>query len=184
MNSENLFYIIAELFRNLMPYMAALGTLSSIVGFWRMFRKWNRPGYLSLLPFARGYIFGKDSSRGMRLLYSISDGMIMLLTPVFYYVRAKGGLTPVEFFGFTVYVDASMIAIVIVWAILEVTKFLSSVNVSTNLCKKNNRGKLWIVSWVLMPQISKILWGFSDKIMAREDKNNTKSDRGNIGYNI
>ena len=89
MKSETLFNI-AQLIRTLLPIFAAIGTISSAVGFWRIFRKWHKPGILSLVPFARGWVFGKDSGRTARTLYAFSDGVIVVLTPIFYYIRAYG----------------------------------------------------------------------------------------------
>ena len=156
-------YTIAQIIRTAMPIMAAIGTISSIVGFWRMFTKWGRPGYLSLLPFVRGWIFGKDSEKKPRLVYSISDGSIMVMTPIFYWIRAHGAVTPVTFHGFTFYVDKPMIIITVIWAIAEIARFSSSVFISANLVKKNNQKKGWILSWILFPKYTKIIWGFSNK---------------------
>ena len=174
MNSQ-IMYDIVQVIRTLMPIFAAIGTVSSAVGLWRMFKKWNTPGLFSLIPFVRGWVFGRDSGRVPRLLYAVSDGIIVVLTPIFYYIRAYGDVTEYVFHGFTFYVDTPMLIVTAIWAVCEVVRFMSSVHISANLCKKNNRGKGWIISWVLMPQISKILWGFSNRIMANPQKNGSKT---------
>lgn len=79
MKSETLFHIV-QFIRTLLPIFAAIGTISSSIGFWRMFQKWNKPGVLSLVPFVRGWVFGKDSPKKARLLYAVSDGIIVVLT--------------------------------------------------------------------------------------------------------
>ena len=149
MGSETM-YQIAQVIRTLLPVFAAIGTVSSAVGFWRMFRKWGEPGVLSLVPFARGWIFGRDSGRVARLLYAASDGMIVVLTPIFYYIRAFGDLQEFVVGRFTFYVDAPMLVVTAIWAVAEAVRFLSSVHISANLCKKNGRGIAWIVSWILL----------------------------------
>ena len=156
-------YEIVQVIRTLLPIFAAIGTISSIIGFWKIFQKWNKPGILSVVPFIRGWIFGKDSPQNPRLIYALSDGMIEVLTPIFYYIRAYGNVEKVIVRGFVFYVDKKMLIITAIWAVCEVARFLSSVHISANLCKKNKRGKAWIASWVLMPKISKIIWGFSGK---------------------
>ena len=168
MKSETLFNI-AQLIRTLLPIFAAIGTISSAVGFWRIFRKWHKPGILSLVPFARGWVFGKDSGRTARTLYAISDGVIVVLTPIFYYIRAYGELREYVIGRFVFYVDRAMLIVTAIWAMAEIVRFLSSVHISANLCKKNNRGKAWIFSWILLPKLSKIIWGFSDKFIAEND---------------
>ena len=172
MNSQ-IMYNIVQVIRTLLPVFAAIGTISSAVGFWRMFRKWDTPGWFSLIPFLRGWVFGRDSSRLPRLLYAISDGMIVVLTPIFYYIRAYGDVTEYVFHGFTLYVDTPMLIVTAIWAVCEVVRFLSSVHITTKLCKKNDRGIGWVFTWILLPQVSKILWGFSNRIMADSRK---KSD--------
>ena len=170
------FYEIAQVIRTLLPVFAAIGTVSSAVGFWRIFSKWNVPGILSLVPFARGWVFGKDSPHTARGLYAFSDGMIVVLTPIFYYIRAYGKLSEYRIGGFVFYVDRAMLIVTAIWAVCEVVRFLSSVHIAANLCKKNNRGKGWVVSWVLLPKISKILWGFSDRFMTDTGKDRGKQD--------
>ena len=164
MNTETL-YNIANIIRSLMPVFAAIGTVSSAVGFWRIFQKWHKPGILSIIPFARGWIFGKDSGRTARMLYAGSDGMILTLTPIFYYIRANGQLQEYNFHGFTFYMDKPMLIVTSIWAVAEVVRFLSSVHISANLCKKNNKGKVWVFSWVFLPKFSKIVWGFSNRFI-------------------
>ena len=169
MNSETLYQIVQTI-RTLLPVFAAIGTISSAVGFWKIFNKWGKPGVLSLLPFARGWIFGKDSETIPRSLYAISDGLIVVLTPIFYYIRANGKVEEVMIAGHLFYIDKAMLVVTVVWAICEGIRFLSSVHISANLCKKNERGKGWTISWVLMPKISKIIWGFSDQYIKNELK--------------
>ena len=164
MKSETL-YTIVQVIRTLLPIFAAIGTITSIIGFWKMFQKWNKPGYLSLLPFARGWIFGKDSPQTSRFIYALSDGLIVVLTPIFYYIRAYGEVQEVTVMGHLFYVDKAMLIVTAIWAVCEVARFLSSVHISANLCKKNKRGKGWVASWVLMPKLSKIIWGFSGKYL-------------------
>ena len=166
---SDLFFRFAEIIRSLLPVFAAIGTVSSIVGFWKIFNKWGKPGYLSLLPFARGWIFGKDSPETARTIYAFSDGFIVVLTPIFYYLRANSASEPLfEFHGYTIYGDKPMMIITVIWAIAEIVKFLSSVHISANLCKKNNKGKRWIATWIVFPKIAKIIWGFSDKFLQKE----------------
>lgn len=164
MRSEILFNIV-QFIRTLLPIFAAIGTISSAVGFWRIFKKWKKPGILSLVPFARGWIFGKDSGKIPRTLYALSDGMIVVLTPVFYYIRAFGEVKEYSIGRFVFYVDTAMLIVTAIWAVAEIVRFLSSVHISANLCKKNNRGKGWIFSWVLLPKFSKIVWGFSNRFI-------------------
>ena len=164
MKSEILFNIV-QFIRTLLPIFAAIGTISSAVGFWRIFRKWNKPGILSLIPFARGWIFGKDSNKTARMLYALSDGTIVVLTPIFYYIRAFGNVREYTVGRFVFYVDTAMLIVTAIWAVAEAVRFLSSVHISANLCKKNNRGKLWTLSWVLLPKLSKIVWGFSNRFI-------------------
>ena len=173
--SRETMYGIVQFIRTLLPVFAGIGTVSSVVGFWRMFRKWDKPGYLSLLPFARGYIFGKDSNMIPRLIYALSDGMILVMTPIFYYIRIYGKVEEVMIGNHVFFIDRAMIIITVFWAIFEVARFFSSVHVSTSLCRKNHRGKGWIVSWILMPKISKIVWGFSNRVMTDERKSELKS---------
>lgn len=158
MKSETLFHIV-QFIRTLLPIFAAIGTISSAIGFWRMFQKWNKPGVLSLVPFVRGWVFGKDSPKKARLLYAVSDGIIVVLTPIFYYIRAYGDVQEYVIRGFTFYVDNAMLVVTAIWAVAEVIRFLSSVHLSANLCKKAGRGKGWIV------------WGFSGRyITEREER--------------
>jgi len=166
-NAERM-YAIAQFIRTLMPIMAGIGTVSSVIGLWRMFNKWHQPGILSLLPFARGWIFGRDSERKPRLVYSISDGVILVLTPIFYWIRATGTLTETHIGNFTFYVDRSMIIITVIWAMAEIMRFCSSVHISANLVKKNGQKKRWVLSWIFLPKLSKIVWGFSNRYV-RED---------------
>lgn len=161
-NSERM-YAIAQFIRTLMPIMAAIGTVSSAIGLWRMFNKWHKPGILSLIPFARGWIFGRDSDIKPRLIYSISDGVILVLTPIFYWIRATGTLTEAHIWKFTFYVDRSMIIITVFWAIAEIMRFYSSVHISANLVKKNKQKKRWVLSWIFLPKFSKVVWGFSNR---------------------
>ena len=158
---------LAQLLRTLLPVMAAIGTISSVAGLWRMFVKWGRPGALSLVPFARGWIFGKDSNALPRAVYSISDGAIMALTPIFYYIRAFGDLAAVTVGGFTFYVDGPMLAVAAIWAVAELLRFGTSVCVSSNLVNKHRQKKRWVLSWVLLPQLTQIVWGFSSRFVAR-----------------
>ena len=171
--SETLFNIV-QFIRTLLPIFAAIGTISSAVGFWRMFRKWDKPGYLSLIPFIRGWIFGKDSGNIARFLYAFSDGMIVVLTPIFYYIRIYGEVQEYVVGEFVFYVDRAMLIITAIWAVMEAIRFFSSIHISANLVKKNNRGKGWIVSWVLLPDFSKIVWGFSNRFL-KETKENTEN---------
>lgn len=169
MTSETM-YNIVQFVRTLMPIFAAIGTVTSVIGFWKMFRKWGKPGVLSLLPFIRGWIFGKDSANTPRLIYAAADGMIVTLTPIFYYIRAYGDLQEYVVGGYTFYVDKAMLIVTAIWAVAEIARFFSSVHISANLCKKNRKGKGWTISWVLMPKLSKILWGFSNKLMIEEEQ--------------
>ena len=162
LNTERM-YAIAQFIRTLMPIMAGIGTVSSVIGLWRMFNKWHQPGILSLLPFARGWVFGRDSEWKPRLIYSISDGVILVLTPIFYWIRAHGELTEANIGSFTFYVDRSMIIITVIWAIAEIVRFCSSVHISANLVKKNGQKKRWVLSWIFLPKLSKIVWGFSNR---------------------
>ena len=166
--SSERMYAIAQFIRTLMPVMAGIGTVSSVIGLWRIFSKWHQPGILSLLPFARGWVFGRDSERIPRLIYSISDGVILVLTPIFYWIRAHGELTEAHAGSFTFYVDRSMIIITVFWAIAEIMRFCSSVHISENLVKKNGQKKRWVLSWIFLPKLSKIVWGFSNRYV-RED---------------
>ena len=163
-------YAIAQFIRTLMPIMAGIGTVSSVIGLWRIFSKWHQPGILSLLPFARGWVFGRDSERKPRLIYSISDGVILVLTPIFYWIRAHGELTEAHIGSFTFYVDRSMIIITVFWAIAEIMRFCSSVHISANLVKKNGQKKKWVLSWIFLPKLSKIVWGFSNKYVRVDTK--------------
>ena len=163
-------YVIAQFIRTLMPIMAGIGTVSSVIGLWRMFVKWHQPGVLSLLPFARGWIFGRDSDTKPRLVYSLSDGVILVLTPIFYWIRANGELTEAHFGSFTFYVDRSMIIITVIWAIAEIMRFCSSVHISANLVKKSGQKKRWILSWIFLPKLSKIVWGFSNRYVKEDAK--------------
>ena len=164
MNAETM-YKIAQVIRTLLPIFAAIGTVTSAVGFWKIFRKWGRPGWYSLLPFVRGWVFGKDSPKTARLLYAVSDGIIVVLTPIFYYIRATGELQAVSAHGFTFYIDRAMLFITVIWAIAEAVRFLSSIHISSNLVKKNDRGKGWAAFWVLFPKYAKIIWGFSGRFL-------------------
>ena len=171
MQSETMLHIV-QVIRTLLPMFAAIGTISSAVGFWRIFRKWNKPGILSLIPFARGWIFGKDSPRRSRTLYAGSDGMIVVLTPIFYYIRANGTLREFAVGRFVFYVDTAMLIVTAIWAVAEVIRFLSSVHISANLCRKNHRGRGWVASWILLPKLTKILWGFSGRFITKSQEEN------------
>ena len=170
MNSQTI-YNLVQLIRNLLPVFAAIGTISSAIGFWRIFQKWRAPGILSLVPFARGWVFGRDSGRTARFLYAFSDGLIFVLTPIFFYIRANGALREYTVWRFTFYVDTPMLIVTAIWAAAEVARFLSSVHITANLCKKNHRGKIWVASWILLPKLTKVLWGFSGRFIQepRED---------------
>ena len=164
MNSETI-YKIVQLIRTLLPTFAAIGTVSSAVGFWRIFRKWNEPGIYSLIPFARGWIFGRDSGKTARMIYAGSDGLIVVLTPIFYYIRANGELREYTVGRFVFYLDTAMLIVTAIWAVAEAVRFLSSVHISANLCRENHRGKAWVISWVFLPKFSKIIWGFSNRFI-------------------
>ena len=168
-NSERM-YAISQFIRTLMPIMAGIGTISSVVGLWKMFIRWHKPGVLSLLPFARGWIFGRDSATKPRIVYSVSDGVILVLTPIFYWIRANGVLTEAHIGNFTFYVDRSMIIITVIWAIAEILRFFSSLHIYANLVKKNGQKKRWILSWIFLPKFSKIVWGFSNKYVKENSK--------------
>ena len=99
------------------------------------------------------------------MLYALSDGTIVVLTPIFYYIRAFGNVREYTVGRFVFYVDTAMLIVTAIWAVAEAVRFLSSVHISANLCKKNNRGKLWTLSWVLLPKLSKIVWGFSNRFI-------------------
>ena len=167
--SPDTMYYIAQILRTAMPICAGIGTITSAAGLWQMFHKWGKPGWLSLVPFVRGWIFSKDSSTFMRAVYAISDGIILALTPLFYYIRANGVVQEYQVRGFTFYMDRSMLIITIIWAIAEFVRFLSSVDVSSNLCKKNDQGILWVICWVAFPWLPKILWGLSNRYMKVEE---------------
>ncbi len=167
LNSERM-YLIAQMIRTLLPIMAGIGTVSSVIGSWSMFVKWHKPGYLSLLPFARGWVFAKDSALTPRLMYSISDGIILVLTPIFYWIRANVQLTEMTVGNFTFYVDRPMIIITVIWAIMEVMRFGSSIFISANLVKKSGQKKRWVLSWVLFPKFSKIVWGLTNRYVKEE----------------
>lgn len=78
---------------------------------------------------------------------------------IFYYIRAYGDVQEYVIRGFTFYVDNAMLVVTAIWAVAEVIRFLSSVHLSANLCKKAGRGKGWIV------------WGFSGRyITEREER--------------
>ena len=177
MESGMLFQIV-QIVRTLLPLFATIGTISSIVGFWRIFQKWNKPGMLSLIPFARGWIFGKDSGKTARTLYALSDGMIAVLTPIFYYIRIHGDLQEYPVGRFVFYVDRAMLIVTAIWAVAEVIRFLSSVHISANLCRKNHMGKAWIFSWVLFPMFAKIAWGFSDRFLAKPQEERKLTGEG------
>ena len=164
MKSE-LFYNITQLIRTLLPVFAAIGTITSAVGFWRIFNKWRINGIYSLIPFVRGWIFGKDSKIIPRIFYAVSDGIIVVLTPIFYYLRVYGNIEEYTIGKFVIYVDRAMLIVIIIWVLVELIRFFSSIHIAANLCKKNNRGKGWIFSWVLIPQFTKIVWGFSNKFI-------------------
>ena len=122
MKSETL-YNIAQFIRNLLPIFAAIGTISSAIGFWKMFQKWNKPGILSLVPFVRGWIFGKDSKKSARIFYSLSDGIILVLTPIYYYIRAYGDLKEYTIGKFVIYLDTPMLIVTVIWAVAERNKY-------------------------------------------------------------
>ena len=166
----NVILEITELIRTAIPIFAAIGTITSIIGFWRIFKKWNVPGILSLIPFVRSWIFSKDSNFWIKLFYSLSDGFIMILTPIFYYIRAYGELKPVKIYGITFYLDTPMLIVVIIWAILEIIKFISYALVTNKIVIKNNQKKIWVLAWILIPKITKIIWGFSNKFIKNENK--------------
>ena len=46
--SSERMYAIAQFIRTLMPIMAGIGTVSSVIGLWRSFSKWHQPGILSI----------------------------------------------------------------------------------------------------------------------------------------
>ena len=174
MKSETMYQIV-QVIRTLLPIFAAIGTISSAVGFWRIFKKWGKPGYLSLIPFVRGWIFGKDSPNIPRFLYSFSDGMIVVLTPIFYYIRAFGEVQEYTVGSFVFYVDHAMIIVMAIWAVMEIVRFVSSVHISANLVEKNNQKKGWVISWVLLPKITKIIWGFSNRFIKENGENEPES---------
>ena len=165
---NDLLYELAELLRSLMPLMAAIGTVSSIIGLWKMFTKWGYSGALSLLPFTRGWVFAKDSGFAARATYSISDGTIMVLTPIFYAIRMFGQLTPVDVAGFTFYVDTPMLVVTAIWAVAEVARFTSKVPVTVSLVDKSGQKRRWVLSWMVFPKISQVLWGFSGKFVKQQ----------------
>lgn len=166
--------VITELIRTAIPIFAAIGTIGSIIGFWRIFKKWNIPGALSLVPFVRSWKFSKDSNFWIKLSYSLSDGFIMILTPIFYYIRAFGKLKPVVIHGITFYLDTPMLIVVIIWAILEVIKFVSYALVTNTIVIKNNQKKIWVLAWIIAPKLTKIIWGFSNKFIKEETKEKNK----------
>ena len=65
----------------------------------------------SLLSFIRGWIFEKDSANTPRLIYAAADGMIVTLTPIFYYIWAYGDLQEYVVGGYTFYVDKAMLIV-------------------------------------------------------------------------
>ena len=166
----DIIYEITELIRTALPIFAAIGTISSIIGFWRIFKKLNVPGIFSLIPFVRSFIFSKDSNFWVKLFYSLSDGFIMILTPIFYYIRAYGNLRPVEIYGITFYLDTAMLIVVIIWAILEVIRFITHAMVTNKIVIKNNQKKIWVLAWIFIPKITKIIWGFSNKFIKAENQ--------------
>ena len=167
--NSNVMLNITQFFRTITPILAAIGTISSTVGFWRIFQKWNKPGIYSIIPFIRGWIFSKDSSYITRMLYSFSDGFIVVLTPIFYWIRIYGNIEEVVIKDFTFYIDRAMIIVVVLWAIAEIVKFISYTIVAKNLCIKNNKKKRWIFSWIFLPKFTKIIWGFSNKFIKKEE---------------
>ena len=167
MHSVNMIKLI-DLVRILLPYFTALCTIFATVGFWRMFRKWNQPGYLSLLPFARGWIFARDSRKTPRLVYTISDGIVLLMTPAFYYFSATGRTAAHRFLGYTIYMDSSLLVLTVIWCILQACVFVSSIFVSRRLCEVNETNKFWMICWILVPNLTKIIWGFSEKYLKRK----------------
>ena len=177
MKSETMYQIV-QVIRTLLPVFAAIGTVSSAVGFWRIFRKWNKPGIYSVIPFVRGWIFGKDSGNVPRALYACSDGIIVVLTPIFYYIRAYGQVKEYTVGRFVFYVDTAMLIVTCIWAVAEVVRFLSSVHISANLVKKNRKGKVWVVSWVLLPKITKIIWGFSGRFITESEGDGADGGQG------
>jgi multisubunit Na+/H+ antiporter MnhG subunit len=154
MKSETLLAIV-QVIRTLLLIFAAIGTIFSIIGFLRMFQKWNKPGILSVISFTRGWF--KYSGLKARIFYALSDGIIVVLTPIFYYIKAYGAVEELVVRGYLFYLDKAMLAKTAFWVVAEVIRLLSSVHISANLCRKNNQGKAWIASWILLPKLSKIV---------------------------
>ena len=172
--NSDIMLTITQVLRTITPFLAAIGTISSTVGFWRIFQKWNKPGIYSMIPFVRGWIFSKDSSFITRALYSFADGFIVVLTPIFYWIRINGKVEEVIIKDFTFYIDRTMLTVVVIWAIAEVVKFISYAITAKNLCIKNNKKKRWIFSWIFLPKITKVIWGFSNKFIKKEEIENIK----------
>ena len=135
--------------------LTIITSLFSMIGMWKVFKKFGKKGWLSLIPLVNGYKLGECVRRER-------DGFYMLLFTVI--IR---GLTVISAF-----VDIESIQydiLLITQFIFTIPMWVLSVRIYIGLVEAFGRKKRWAILFFFFDWFMLMLFGFSKKFMPLDD---------------
>ena len=135
--------------------LTIITSLFSMIGMWKVFKKFGKKGWLSLIPLVNGYKLGECVRRER-------DGFYMLLFTVI--IR---GLTVISAF-----VDIESIQydiLLITQFIFTIPMWVLSVRIYIGLVEAFGRKKRWAIPFFFFDWFMLMLFGFSKKFMPLDD---------------
>ncbi len=135
--------------------LTIITSLFSMIGMWKVFKKFGKKGWLSLIPLVNGYKLGECVRRER-------DGFFMLLFTVI--IR---GLTVISAF-----VDIESIQydiLLITQFIFTIPMWVLSVRIYIGLVEAFGRKKRWAILFFFFDWFMLMLFGFSKKFMPLDD---------------
>ena len=135
--------------------LTIITSLFSMIGMWKVFKKFGKKGWLSLIPLVNGYKLGECVRRER-------DGFYMLL-----FTLIIKGLTVISSFVDTESLQYDMLLIAQV--IFAIPMWVLSVRIYIGLVEAFGRKKRWAILFFFFDWFMLMLFGFSKKFMPLDD---------------
>ena len=135
--------------------LTIITSLFSMIGMWKVFKKFGKKGWLSLIPLVNGYKLGECVRRER-------DGFYMLL-----FTLIIKGLTVISSFVDTESLQYDMLLIAQV--IFTIPMWVLSVRIYIGLVEAFGRKKRWAILFFFFDWFMLMLFGFSKKFMPLDD---------------
>ena len=135
--------------------LTIITSLFSMIGMWKVFKKFGKKGWLALIPLVNGYKLGECVRRER-------DGFYMLL-----FTLIIKGLTVISSFVDTESLQYDMLLIAQV--IFTIPMWVLSVRIYIGLVEAFGRKKRWAILFFFFDWFMLMLFGFSKKFMPLDD---------------